>query len=96
MKTKYRYLLIAVFVFMFIFAILQLESVSKTAASIAASVYVNAHYAEQGFSLSGVEYEPHFGQYIVTFRNHNEQLHLMMYPNSLPVFVQHDPFNSGK
>jgi len=96
MKTKYRYLLIAVFVLMFILAIFQLESVSKKAASIAASVYVKVHYAEQGFSLSGVAYEPHFGQYIVTFRNHNEQLHLMMYPNALPVFVQHDPLNSGK
>ncbi|RJE82801.1 hypothetical protein D3P07_26180 [Paenibacillus sp. 1011MAR3C5] len=96
MKRKNKLLLLAAFVFVLTIAGIQSKLMPKTLASIAAAIYVKTHYGGQNYSFAGVEYESHFGQYIVSFKNRSERLHLMMYPNAMPVLVQYDPHDTSR
>ncbi|MFF2889554.1 hypothetical protein [Paenibacillus sp. NPDC057967] len=96
MKRKNKRLLLAAFVLVLAIVVLQSKAVPKALASIAATLYVNSHYAGKNLSFTDVEYETHFGQYIVSFKNRIESIHLMMYPNAMPVFVQYDPLDTSR
>lgn len=96
MKRKNKRLLLAATILVLTIAAIQLKPLSKIAASASALIYVNTHYNEHNFSFTGVEYDSHFGQYIVSFKNNSERLHLMMHPNVMPVFVQYDPLDTSR
>lgn len=72
----------------------QIPVVKELLARGVATLYVAAKYPGQTVTFEHFEYEPHFGDYIISFAaQKRDVLHLTLGPKILPIFVKYDPWN---
>lgn len=89
-KGWVRYVLLAaVFVILHLTEILQEEEARFTA-----TVYTVIKHSDKNLVYQGLEYEPHFGQYMVTYQDENgKKISLSIFSKQFPVVVIYDPLD---
>ncbi|PZT57014.1 hypothetical protein [Paenibacillus silvae] len=72
----------------------QVPAVKELLARGAATLYVAAKYPGQTVKFEYFAYEPHFGDYIISYTSQKtDSLHLMLAPRTFPIFVKYDPWS---
>lgn|GEM_PF-2668388 len=72
----------------------QIPMLKTTFARGATMIYVNIKYPERSFQYRDFIYESHFGSYLISYADQNEQLiTLTLEPKFLPVIVTYDPLD---
>lgn len=72
----------------------QIPLVKEVLARGATTLYVAVKYPAQTITFEHFEYEPHFGDYIISYQTQkSDALHLTLAPKMLPIFVKYDPWS---
>lgn len=72
----------------------QIPMLKETLARGVTTLYMKIKYPEHSFQFQNFIYESHFGNYIISYTDQDEQLiSLMLEPKFLPVIIIYDPFN---
>lgn len=93
MKIK-KVWLIVLFIIILILLLSQNNFVKESVAKASSSVYVKVKYHNQDLKFERVEYDAHFGEYFVTYKEKNGQsISFTMTPRYFPIYVLHDPLD---
>jgi hypothetical protein len=81
-----------------LFICLQLpETIRQAEARLTAFLYITVHYPDKKLQYERVEFETHFGEYIVTYRDPNgNTAGFMVMPKYFPFIVSYDPFDESR
>lgn len=72
----------------------QFPMLKETFARGVTTLYVKIKYPERSFQYRDFIYESHFGSYIISYADQDENpLNLMLEPKWLPVIVTYDPLD---
>lgn len=72
----------------------QIPVLKETLARGVTALYVKIKYPEHSFRFKDFIYESHFGNYIISYTDQDEQrISLMLEPKFLPVIIIYDPLN---
>lgn len=72
----------------------QIPMLKETLSRGVTTLYVKIKYPEYSFQFQGFIYESHFGNYIISYTDQDEQLiSLILEPKFLPVIITYDPLN---
>ncbi|KAA8783012.1 hypothetical protein EC604_04025 [Paenibacillus amylolyticus] len=89
-----RYMKHAIVALIVIMLTAQIPLVKELLARGATTLYVAAKYPDQTVTFAHFEYQPHFGDYIISYTvPKTDALHLMLAPKLLPIFVKFDPWD---
>ena len=67
----------------------------ETLARGVTTLYVKIKYPEHSFQFQDFNYESHFGNYIISYTDQDEQrISLMLEPKFFPVLIIYDPSES--
>ncbi|MBB6023004.1 hypothetical protein HNR77_004103 [Paenibacillus sp. JGP012] len=89
-----RYMKRTIVVLIVVMLSAQVPAVKELLARGAAALYVAAKYPGQTVTFEHFEYEPHFGDYIISYTSQKtDSLHLMLAPKMLPIFVKYNPWD---
>lgn len=88
-----KYLLFVIFLLA-----LQLIPVIQTMeARLTAEVYIAMKYYDKQLQYQRMEFDTHFGEYLVTYQYRSgESASLMIKPKFLPFIVSYDPFDTSR
>lgn len=65
-------------------------------ANVTSYIYIQMHYKEKNIQHYSTEYDTHFGEYIVNYRDgEGDQFSFIISPSFFPVIVSHDPFSKN-
>lgn len=86
--------IITAIVLVVIILLLISDILPKTVARISTSFYVNFKYSELDFQYQNVEFDTHFGDYFVTYKDKNgNKISFTVTPKLFPIYVLHDPLD---
>lgn len=89
-----RYLKRVIIVLIVFLLAAQIPLVKGLLAREATTLYVAVKYPDQTITFEHFEYEPHFGDYIISYKTQkSDALHLTLAPKMLPIFVKYDPWD---
>ncbi|MGQ8875425.1 hypothetical protein [Paenibacillus sp. TSA_86.1] len=89
-----RHMKRAIIVLIVFFLAAQIPVVKELLARGATTLYVAVKYPDQTITFEHFEYEPHFGDYIITYRaSKGAGPDLTLAPKMLPIFVKYDPWD---
>lgn len=72
----------------------QIPMLKETLARGVTTLYVKIKYPEHSFQFQDFIYESHFGNYIISYTDQDEQrINLMLEPKFFPVLIIYDPLN---
>lgn len=72
----------------------QIPMLKETLARGVTTLYVKIKYPEHSFQFQDFNYVSHFGNYIISYTDQDEQgISLMLEPNFFPVLIIYDPLN---
>ena len=74
----------------------QFTVVQHATARLSTTLYVNIKYSDRDFQYQHIEFESHFGDYFVSYKDKNgENISFIVTPKFFPVIVLYDPLNPG-
>lgn len=66
----------------------------KIVATISASIYVNIKYSDLELQYQYVDFDTHFGDYFVTYKDKNgNKISFTVTPKLFPVYILYDPLD---
>lgn len=72
----------------------QIPMLKETLARGVTTLYVKIKCPEHSFQFQDFNYESHFGNYIISYTDQDEQrISLMLEPKFFPVLIIYDPLN---
>lgn len=91
-----RHLKRAIIILIVIMLLAQVPVMKKLLARGTAALYTTAKYPGQTITFDHLEYEPHFGNYIISYTTttpKKDMLHLTLMPKMLPIFITYDSWD---
>ena len=95
-KTRKQFIFLLTIILVIIWILLSRTStvVQKAEARLSASLYVTFKYNDRNFKYQNTEYEPHFGEYFVSYKDKNgKSFSFTVIPKTFPIFVSYDPLD---
>ncbi|MFT9488444.1 hypothetical protein TEPIDINF_002973 [Tepidibacillus infernus] len=83
-------------VILVVIVLLQISTIlPKTVATISTSLYVNIKYNDLDLQYQYVEFDTHFGDYFVTYKDKNgKKISFTVTPKLFPVYILYDPLDA--
>ncbi|WP_434752804.1 hypothetical protein [Paenibacillus amylolyticus] len=89
-----RHMKLAIIVLIVFLLAAQIPVVKELLARGATTLYVAVKYPDQTITFEHFEYEPHFGDYTVSYStSKGDGTGLTLTPKMLPIFVKYDPWD---
>ncbi|MDT3427294.1 hypothetical protein J2Z22_002845 [Paenibacillus forsythiae] len=84
--------------FLILFAVLQFSTaVQKGEAILTSRLYSTLKYHDSHLQYDRIEYDSHFGEYLVSYHDKNGKVvSFMITPKFLPFFISYDPLDTSK
>ena len=94
--TKRKNPVLIILVIALVVLLQNLDVAQKAEARLTSFVYSSIMYPDMKLRFERVEYSPHFGQYLVSYRDQNGKLlSFMIIPKKFPFFITFDPIKQG-